>query len=194
MYNPTTYYDRRLLNLKNSAFLSSYRRMPLNDLALELAKVKGSDVTTDPSRWKEDNSNYSEIYKLWCECKFNPNSIKWINYYPGTHFDSNIVDDVAAYLRVKVHRSWISRVNPGYYAPWHWDVDDNEEEYLKTGEPKRYSIFMNNPTMGHVLIVGEDYLYNMPWGSIIRWKNYKEWHAASNAGLSPFFILHILGY
>jgi hypothetical protein len=186
-------FDKRLLNLNSSAFLGYYYR---HDLSIIVANLKdGEPVTTDPSRWDFDTSGYSEIHKMWQDANFNPNSIKWTNYYPDKHFTQELVDDVAFYLRLDgVNRAWISQVDPGYYAPWHWDVDDNEKEYLKKGNIKRYSIMMDLPAMGHIFILGNDYLYNAPRGAIFKWNNYKEWHAGINAGLTPKFMFHIIGY
>jgi hypothetical protein len=186
-------FDKRLLNLNSSAFLGYYYRRNLLKITSNL--TDGIPVTTDLSRWNLETTGYSEIYKMWQNAKFNPNSIKWINYYPDTHFDVDLVNDVAFYLRLTgVHRAWISRVDPGYYAPWHWDVDDNESTYLEKGQIKRYSVMLDKPAIGHVFILGEDYLYNTPVGAIFKWNNYKEWHAGINAGLTPKFMLHILGY
>jgi hypothetical protein len=72
-------------------------------------------------------------------------------------------------------------------------VDENEQEYLKSGEIKRYTVMLGPPAMGHIFILGNDYIYNTPIGSIFKWKNYKEWHAGTNAGLTPNYMFHILG-
>jgi hypothetical protein len=188
-------FDKRLLSLKSTAYLGYYYRFNLEDIVSSLTNQVGIEITTNPDHWNMDTEGYSEIYKIWREAKFNPASIKWINYYPNTHYDQSLVNDIAKYLRLNgVHRSWISRIDPGYYAPWHWDVDDLESEYLIKGPIKRYSIMLGKPALGHIFIVGDDYLYNLPDGSIFKWNNYKDWHAGTNAGLVPNFMLHILGY
>lgn len=188
-------FDKRLLSLNSCAYLGYYYRYDLAELLLSLSTQEGSSVTTDPTRWNMDNSEYSKIQKLWQDANFNPNSIKWTNYYPVEHYSQDIVDDVASYLRLAgVHRSWISKVDPGYFAPWHWDIDDNEDKYLTKGPIKRYSIMLCEPTVGHIFILGDDYLYNSPQGSIFKWNNYKDWHSGINAGMTPKYMLHILGY
>jgi len=195
MQNLSSHYDLRLLNLKSSVFLSTYRRKDLSQIVNNLSSRSGTILTTDYDRWNKSESNYNEIYKIWKNANFNPSSIRWTNYYPGEDFEQELVDDVSFYLRLGgVHRAWISRLDPGFYAPHHWDVDDDETEYLKKGTPVRYSIFLNNPTMGHILIIGTDYLYEVPWGSIFKWKNYREWHTGINGGLESNYLLHILGY
>lgn len=187
-------FDKRLLTLTSTIYLGYYYRKDLSELVSSLSNKEGTDVMANLQRHKE-TPEYKKIHDLWNQAKYNQNSMQWINYYPGQDFDSSLVDDVQFYLRLTgVHRAWISRVDPGNYAPWHWDVDDNEEEYLKKGEIKRYSITLCQPTMGHIFIIGEDYLYNSPEGSIFKWKNHREWHTGINAGLTPKFTFHILGY
>lgn len=193
MDNPTATYDKRLLKLSSCSFLNTYRRMNLSDIVLNLNE--GEPVTTDPTRWNLENNEYGKIEKLWADADFNPASIKWINYYPDKHFTKELENDVAFYLRLNgVHRSWISRVDPGFYSPWHWDIDDREEKYLEKGEIKRYSVMMGHKIPGHIFMLGKDYLYDLPIGSIFRWNNYKDWHAGINAGLEPKFMFHLIGW
>lgn len=154
----------------------------------------GSTVTVDPSRWNLDNPGYSEILSIWQKANFNLETIKWTNYYPGVHFPQEVVNWFAQELEIKrVHRSWISKIDPGYMAPWHWDVDDNEEEYLQHGPIVRYTIIIEQMAHGHILIVGDEHYYNKPVNTIIKWSNYKEWHSGINAGMTPSHMLHILG-
>jgi len=155
---------------------------------------KGSNVTVDPARWNLDNPEYENIFNIWKKANFNFNSIKWTNYYPGVHFSSDVVDEQKKLLKLNcVHRSWISKIDPGYMAPWHWDVDDNEEEYLKHGPIVRYTVMIEKMAHGHILIIGDDHYYNQPTNTVIKWSNYKEWHNGINAGMSPNYLFHILG-
>lgn len=156
---------------------------------------EGSPVTTDPSRWNLDTPGYSEIYNMWQKANFNPNAIKWINYYPGTHFPESIVKEVADMLGLKgVHRSWISRIDPGYMAPHHWDIDDNEEDYLKHGPITRYTVIIKKFAHGHIFILENSYFYNTPKNTTILWRTHRDWHSGINAGMEPNYLFHILGY
>jgi hypothetical protein len=191
----TSVFDKRLLSLKNCAFLGYYYRYDLTALISSLSVQEGTTVSTDLARWNTDTDGYTDIYKMWQAARFNANAIKWTNYYPNIHYPESIVTGIERYLRLTgVHRSWISRVDPGYYSPWHWDVDDNEADYLTKGPIKRYSIMLGEPTMGHIFVIGDDYLYNSPQGAIFKWNNYKDWHTGINAGMTPKYMLHILGY
>lgn len=156
--------------------------------------TNGSDVTVDPARWNLDTPGYNEIYSIWKKANFNANAIKWTNYYPGQHFPEEVVTEQVKQLAIKhVHRSWISKLDPGFIAPWHWDVDDNEQEYLKHGPITRYTIMIEPMAHGHILIIGNEYYFNKPKNTIIKWNNYKEWHSGINAGMQPSYMLHILG-
>ncbi len=194
MQNNSAHFDKKLLALESSIFLSTYRRINWNEVIVSLLEKEGSAVTTDPSRWNTDTTGYNEIYAMWKNANFNSDSIKWINYYPRVHFDQSLVDDIADYLNVNVHRAWISRIDPGYFAPKHWDVDDNENEYLLKGDISRYSILMGDPTHGHIFILGDDYLFNCPKGSIFKWNNHRDWHSGINAGMVPKFMFHLIAY
>jgi hypothetical protein len=155
---------------------------------------EGEPVTTDPSRWDLSNPEYLKIYKQWEEANFNMDAVKWINYYPGIQFEQGVVDDVAKFLNINVHRAWISRIDPGYFAPWHWDADDNLKEYESAGEVKRYSIFISNPHPAHFFTVDNETFSNSTQGATYKWQDYKAWHAGANAGTIPKYMFHILGY
>lgn len=154
----------------------------------------GNDVTVDPQRWNLDNPEYSKILDLWKKANFNLDSIRWTNYYPEKDFPDGVVSHIAQELNLKhVHRAWISKIDPGYMAPWHWDVDENEQEYLKHGTIKRYTVVIKQMAKGHLLIIGDDYFFNKPVDTVIKWANYKEWHSSSNSGMEPSYLFHILG-
>jgi hypothetical protein len=171
-----------------------YKSHIWNEVIDSLLLQKGIDITVDQSKWDLDTPGYTDVYEIWKKANFNSNSIKWINYYPGKHYDQHIVDDLANYLRVKTIRSWISRIDPGYFAPWHWDIDDKEKEYLSKGTLSRFSCFIEPPSMGHIFILGDQYYFNMPQGTLIKWNDYKEWHCGINGGLTPKFMFHLLAY
>ncbi len=155
---------------------------------------EGTSVTTDPSYWDTNNPHYGEVYRLWNEAKFNHQSIKWINYYPVKNYDKIIETTVAQNLNVNPIRSWISRIDPGYYAPWHWDIDDKEEEYKQLGNLVRYTVFIDKPKLGQVFILTDKYYFEIEQGTTLEWPNYTDWHIGINGGLSPYYMFHLLGY
>lgn len=191
----TSIFNKRLLtDLRSTQYLGYYYRKNLEELVASLQNKAGINVIQGLISRKHLDG-YNEIYKLWKDCNFNESSMAWYNYYPNADFDAEIVDDIAFYLRLEgVHRAWISRIDPGYYAPLHWDVDDNELKYLTKGPIKRYTITLNQPTLGHIFIVGKDHLYEVPIGSIFKWNDHREWHIGINGGIKSKFTLHVLGY
>jgi hypothetical protein len=154
----------------------------------------GKDITADKRKWNSDTPGYLEIYKMWEDARFNLSSIKWINYYPVTHYSESVDDQMCKQLGINKLRSWISQIDPGYCAPWHWDVDDNESTYLQLGEIQRYSCFISKPSNGQMFQLGDRYYTSQPQGTIIKWNNYKEWHAGVNAGITSKYMYHIMGY
>lgn len=155
---------------------------------------EGYEVTADLANWNLTTPGYSEIYQLWKDANFNLSSVKWTNYYPGKHFDRSIESQVAEQLWISPVRSWISKIDPGYCAPWHWDVDDNEQEYMDNGQLFRYSVFIDNPHPGHIFVIDNETFTNQCKGTVIKWADYRAWHAGSNVGLAPKFMYHIIGY
>jgi len=150
----------------------------------------GKIVTVDPARWDMNNPEYADMLKLWQDNNFNTDSVKWTNYYDTKDIELEIAQE----LSITPVRSWISCVEPGYMTGYHYDIDDNEQVYLEKGYLKRYSIFMSKPAVGHLFILGKEYLYNKPQGTIVKWGNYKEWHDGINGGLENKYMFHIIGY
>jgi hypothetical protein len=167
------------------------RFIKMIDWNLVITNLKdGRDITVDPSRWNMDNPEYTEILKLWKDNNFNTDSVKWTNFYNT----SELAIEIAKEVGITPLRSWISCVEPGYMTGYHYDIDDNENEYLKHGTLKRYSVFISEPNVGHLFILGKEYFYNKPQGTILKWGNYRDWHNGINGSLSKKYMFHIIGY
>jgi hypothetical protein len=152
--------------------------------------VDGEIVTVDPVRWDMRNLEYEVMINLWKDKNFNINIVKWTNYYDTIDISLKL----SAMLNIIPLRSWISCVDPGYMTGYHYDIDDNESEYLKHGLLKRYSVFINPPSIGQIFILGKNYHVNEPQGTILKWDNYKEWHNGINGSLEKKYMFHIIGY
>ena len=150
----------------------------------------GSVVTVDPNRWNMENTEYSDILKLWQDNNFNLDSIKWTNFYDTKDIETQLCDQ----LNISLLRSWISCLEPGYMTAPHYDIDDNEQEYLKYGEIQRYSVFISKPAAGHLFILNDEYHFNHAQGTIVKWNTYKDWHNGINGSLSNKYMFHLLGY
>jgi hypothetical protein len=150
----------------------------------------GRVVTVDPDRWNMSNPEYQSMLDLWKSKNFNTDSVKWTNYYDTKDLETEVAQQVS----ITPLRSWISCVEPGYMTGYHYDIDDNEKEYLTHGILKRYTVFISEPDVGHVFILGKEYFYNKVPGTILKWGNYRDWHNGINGGLSNKYMFHIIGY
>lgn len=133
-----------------------------------------------------------EVTDLWQQAgyktKQDGGTVSWDMFFPGDNFDPRIADRFAEFVKVeKYTTAWISRIWPGYFAPQHWDVMDDESN---KPDVKRYHCHIGQPSFGHVFIVGHQCLYNQPQGATFEWSSRKLWHAGTNCGLTPKYILN----
>ena len=161
----------------------------------KVLSIDGEHVSLNhPENIPTTNTHFTQIVNQLRAGNYDFNSVNWIDYYPGIHFDNSCVEAFSKLVGYKLCRAWISRVDPGKTAPWHWDVDDREEEFTALGNLKRWTCFITPPKVGHSLIIGERGFYNQPLGTIYEWPTHREWHCASNCGLEPQVLFHFLGY
>jgi hypothetical protein len=165
-----------------------------DQITQSLIDREGKEISPSNGNWNLKTQGYQEIYNKWVDAKFNMQSIKWINYYPAVDYDTNIIDIFQQQLKVTHIRSWISRIDPGYCAAWHWDVDDYEAEYVKLGNIKRFTCHIGNTDPGHAFMVGNSCLHNEKNGDVFQWSDYRAWHGGMNCGLIPKFMFNFLGY
>lgn len=182
------------MTLNNCFLENTIEFIDWKNIINSLQSTSGVVINDDPVKWNLKNTEYLKIRNKWQESNFNKHAIGWINYYPKTHFDNNIVTEISKFLKINIHRAWISKVEPGFYAPWHWDIDDKEDEYLSFGNILRFSIFINESEPGQIFILGKDYFYNSFAGLTIKWHSYQEWHCGINASFSPKYMMHLVGY
>jgi hypothetical protein len=89
---------------------------------------------------------------------------------------------------------FVSEIKPGRMAPWHFDIDPNEEENKKKGNLIRFHLHLSKPENGHVFIVEKEIFYNIPQGNVYRWNNLSAWHAGTNCGIVPKYLFSFKGY
>jgi len=155
-----------------------------------------SVVDRSESNWEDDPTllgSYHEVIGTWKKANYDLNNIEWWDYYPGNHFDASIQDKFADLVNADPLRVFISEVMPGQCVPYHWDVEDHEEEWLKIGPLMRYVCFVDKPKFGHVLIVDQECFYNAEQHLIYQWNNYRDHHAGTNCGTEPYYLFHFLG-
>lgn len=186
--------------MKNSKILGIYNEIDWNDVIANLGEpdLTHAPETTNWTQWEtmeEDGNEMKVVFENWKKANFNLKSIQWNNHYQGTSYPIELETKLAQHLRLKgVFRSWISKMNPGYMAPWHFDSQDEISKWLEVGEPQRFVVLMSPPSHGHIFILGEDYYFNQPQGTLFKWNHYKEWHSGINAGMLPKYQFHLIGY
>ncbi len=169
----------------------------LNSIIPESGDPISMDLVLDKSTMKDKNSklldSYIEISNTWKNAGYDLKNIKWFDYYPDEHYSKQVETIFENIVKADARRVWISEIMPGRSAPYHWDVDDHEEEWLSKGELVRYTCFIEKPTFGHIFILDNQYFYNPDQHSIIKWEDYRLFHAGTNCGHTPFYLFHFLG-
>jgi L-ascorbate metabolism protein UlaG (beta-lactamase superfamily) len=137
--------------------------------------------------------SYREIISTWEKAGYDLNQIEWWDYYPGEHFDISVQDKFAEIINAHPRRVFVSKLFPGRNVPYHWDVEDKEEEWLLDGELKRWVCFIDKPRWGSVLILEDKEFHNVEQGTILEWDNYRSHHAGTVVGTDAQYLFHFLG-
>jgi hypothetical protein len=150
-----------------------------------------------PRHSKEDDIiGIQEMDKLWTEAGFKlieeGGTAGWDMFFSGTHFDDDIVSKFAAFVNVDPIDCWISRIHPGNMTPWHWDCNDNEEEYSKLNTV-RFTCNMSVPQFGHAIMIEDKCLYFQDQGSVWQWPARTSWHGGVNFGFTSKYLFNFFG-
>ena len=144
--------------------------------------------------YKNVDGRFNEIIELWNKAGYDKSgTVEWVNYYPGKHFDQSFIKQFEEYTGTTCARAWVSKIRPGKYAPYHWDIDDHEEEYLKQGELVRFTAHPCQPSLGQVLIVEDHVFHNEAQGNTYQWPTHRAWHAGGNCSFKPKYLFNFLG-
>ncbi len=138
-----------------------------------------------------DDPKVAHIADLWKKHGYKPafegGTAEWSIYSPGDHFDIAVVDKFVEFAGMKGWScAWISKIRPGYCAPWHVDLQTDVRAI-----PDRIHCHIDTPDPGHLLIVDEQQLINQAQGETYRWSDPELWHAASNVGKKPAYLFNI---
>jgi len=148
-------------------------------------------------RHKENDNipGLDEVSKLWRSAGYKTihegGNAGWDMFLPEINFDRSIIKIFANWVGIELdgpYYCWISRVNPGMMAPWHWDVTDDEAT-LST-EAIRFHCHIMPPQPGHVFIVEDQCFYNQAVGDTFQWPSRKSWHTGSNSGMNPKYMFN----
>jgi hypothetical protein len=148
-------------------------------------------------RKQDDIIGIKEIAKKWDDAGYklltDGGNVGWDMYLPHNDFDFSIVSVFCDIVQINPINAWISKVKPGHFVPLHWDANDNEEEYNSIENLVRFSCHISPPTFGHIFVLEEDLLCNIPQGTIVKWPARTSWHGSFNIGLKNKYLFNIFG-
>lgn len=117
-------------------------------------------------------------------------SASWDMFLPFTNFSEEIALEFAAWAGLDGYTNcWISRILPGYMAPWHWDVTDDENT-LKYENHVRYHVNIGEYDPAHVFIIEDVCLHGQPQGATWKWPSRTSYHCGMNGGLSAKYLFN----
>jgi len=144
-----------------------------------------------------DNPYYdaaNQIKESLKDAGYTDQMIEFRNYFSGQHFDEKYTEIFAEFVNAKPLFCNVNEIRPGKCLPWHWDINSSLEEQSKLGELVRFICFLSKPAPGHIFVTDEDAYYMEPQGAIYQYSDMHMWHAGSNVGLVPKFVLTLTAY
>lgn len=164
----------------------------LNEIKLHIVEPSHGHMELDLS-----NPFYNEYVaqtKVLQDAGYNESTVEYRHYQAGKHFDNKYQEALGKLLNATPIMCWVSEIRPGKCTPWHWDINPWEEEHKQLGELVRYFCFLSAPAPGHIFVTEEDAYYNEPQGNVYQYKDIHSWHAGTNIGLVPKYLLTFTGY
>ena len=164
-----------------------------------IQKLQDQPVDVSHGHMELDPSNpyyaeYMSQTSILEKAGYNKTSVEYRHYKAGEQFSMEYATQLGEIVGCVPLMCWISEIRPGKCTPWHWDINPWEEEHKKKGELVRYFCFLSKPQPGHIFVTEQDAYYNEPQGSIYQYSTIRDWHAGSNVGLIPKFLLTLTGY
>jgi hypothetical protein len=133
------------------------------------------------------------IFKIYREVKYPLSIALWKNYYPDIHFDREICNKIVNFLNEKDFvAAWVSQIDPGYTAPWHWDVNSIETDWHKQGTIGRFSAVISDTDPGHASVIGKSIIHMGKPGDMYQWPDHRSWHSGMNSGLTSKYQFNII--
>jgi len=177
-----------------ATFIGNCKTIDWQSLVNDLLTKEGDARTFGGNFYHNTDGRFDEVISLWKTAGYDKSgTVEWINYYPGKHFDSSVIKLFEEYTNTTCARAWVSKIRPGRYAPYHMDIDDDEELYLSKGELVRYTAHPGISERGQVLIVEDSLFHLEEQGNVYMWPNHRAWHAGGNCSFKPKFLFNFLG-
>jgi hypothetical protein len=176
-----------------------YKGITEFDCEVLLKEIQSNEVTPSHGHMNLEPNNpfYDESVKQMEMLKtagYSDSTVEYRHYKAGTHFNNSYSTSLGQQLGVTPLMCWVSEIRPGKCTPWHWDINPWEKEHEKLGEIVRFFCFLSKPEPGHIFVTDSDAYYLEPQGSIYQYSNIHDWHAGTNVGLVPKFLLTLTAY
>jgi hypothetical protein len=164
-----------------------------------IAEIKTHTVNARHGHMDLEESNpyyieYINQTSMLQSAGYNEHTVEYRHYQSGVHFHENYAKAIGLAVNAIPLMCWISEIRPGKCTPWHWDINPWEDEHKQLGSIVRYFCFLSKPAPGHIFVTEHDSYYNEPQGTIYQYEDIHSWHAGSNIGLEPKFLLTFTGY
>ncbi len=186
-------------------YYSSERIIDWDKVLLEIKGIKGRttviedslDEFYNPRIIDFDQHNFEPLppSTYWVEPGYNFKNIYFGALEAGEHFSKDVETKFGEHFRVIPLYSWISIVYPGYSVPVHVDEEPNEKMWKEQGlNLVRYSTFMQDPIEHQIFIIGDDYYFNTPKHTVVKWYDLSLFHAAVNCSQRLNYLYHFIGF
>lgn len=190
--------------MKNYSFVTNLNRIfDFDQLIENIKNIKGEwrnfktpygDNVSNSFQHPVIGSKSKEMHDNWKKWGYVDNdSIEYIQYFPGTHFDKSYSEKFGKLLNTLPLKCWISSIPPGKCIPWHYDIEKKEDEFIKLGTIERYTVFIDKPEIGKIFILNDEVFHLIEQGSVYKWHNWKEYHLGFNCSSSIKFLMHYIG-
>lgn len=164
-----------------------------------IKELRQHEVTPCHGHMVVDSSNeyYTERNQqvdMLSRAGYDDHTVEYRHYKSNEHFSDIYMHSLSQQLNVTPLMCWVSETRPGKCVPWHWDINPWEKEHARLGEVVRFLCFLSKPLPGHVFVTEQDAYYMEEQGSIYQYADAHSWHAGSNVGLEPKFLLTLTAY
>jgi len=119
--------------------------------------------------------------------------IKWQHFNLDESF-SDIINSFSNLVKMKNIRCFVTRLDPGNLAPYHWDeCDCIYRSETNLDKIFRYTFFLSPANFGNIFIVDNKCFNKEEQGNVYKWNHYTDFHGAYNTSTTPQYLFHFLG-
>ena len=117
------------------------------------------------------NPKVRKLKTTWEEAGYDTeNGVWWLDYAAP----KDVAEKFSKFVGVDLLGGWITSVPPGFCVPWHYDITDDEAEYLKRGKPVRYTCHLNKSSFGQAFMLEDHVFYNEEQGNVYQWDDWQQ--------------------